>query len=336
VGVLFISDPFAMTGGYDVAHYEGIRDMQREIGLTDAQIIIKANVPDMEAVVIEYSIRECISKGANIIIATSWGYMDVCEKMASLFPQVIFAHASGYKRNATNFTNYFGRFYQPRYLSGIAAGLKTRTNKIGYVAPWGKENCEVTGGLNAFALGVERVNPQARIYVAITNSWYDPPGETKAAQTLIAEGCDVITQDSDTSNPQIEAQKAQVWGIGYNSDMSKDAPEAVLTSVVWHWGRYYSFFIRSVIEGTFTTTPYYGSIAEGIVDITPLAEHLIAPGTEEMVKTVRDQMIRGEFKVFEGVMETNEGQTVGTEGGVLSDQDITLGMHWYYRTITVL
>ena len=94
--------------------------------------------------------------------------------------------------NGTNFNNYFGRIYQSRYLSGVAAGLKTESNMIGYVGAMGQENGEVTSGIDAFAMGVESVNPDAKVYVKITNSWYDPEGESQAAKALIDMGCDVI------------------------------------------------------------------------------------------------------------------------------------------------
>ncbi|MDR3256026.1 MAG: BMP family ABC transporter substrate-binding protein [Synergistaceae bacterium] len=333
VGVIFFSDAANATSGYTYAHDMGIREMQRAVGLRDDQIIRKYNVSDLSKSEIEHAMRECVSDGANIIIATSWGYMDICERMAVEFPGVIFAHASGFKRNETNFTNYFGRFYQPRYLSGIAAGLVTTSNKIGYVAAMGRDNSEVTCGLDAFAIGVESVNPDARIYVRVTNRWFDPKGEAQAARYLIENGVDIIAQDTDTPNPQIEAQAAGILGIGYNNDMKSDAPKATITSVVWNWSAYYIPLLESVIDGTFTTKPYYGGIKEGLADLSPLDESLVPPGVAKAVAAARERMESGEFDVFEGVMETNDGRLVGAEGQRLSDKEITGGMNWYYRNI---
>jgi basic membrane protein A len=245
---------------------------------------------------------------------------------------VIFAHATGYKYNDTNFTNYFGRVYQARYLSGIAAGLKTETGKIGYVAAMGKDNSEVTGGINAFALGVESVNPDARVFVKVTHSWFDPMGETNAARQLLALGCDVITQHCDTPNPLVEAEREGKWGIGYNSDMRREAPEAVITSVIWNWGVYYTWLVQSVIGGSFTTTPYFGGIREGIVDIASLS-HLAAPQSAGAIAAARQRMESGAFNVFDGVLETNDGRTIGGAGTTLQDEVITGGMDWYYRNI---
>jgi basic membrane protein A len=255
VGVIYPTDPTAETSGYAYAHYDGVREMQSSLGLSDSQILNKTNIPDADQSVIESSMRECVARGANIIIATSWGFMDACEKLSAEYPRVVFAHATGYKYNDVNFTNYFGRMYQARYLGGIAAGLRTRSDKIGFVAAMGRENSEVTGGINAFAMGVESVNPEARIYVKVTHNWFDPAGEALAARDMISYGCDVIAQHCNNSNPQVEAQAAGVWSIGFNSDMSGDAPDAVITSVIWRWGVYYKYLVKSVIDGTLRRSP---------------------------------------------------------------------------------
>lgn len=330
VGVIHVGDA---TSGFSLAHDKGVREMQTAIGLRDRQIIRKLNVNDADPLMVESMMRECIEGGANVIIATSWGHMDICEKLAKEYPNVIFANASGYKYNDTNFTNYFGRMYQARYLSGIAAGFKTKTNKIGYVAAMDKTNSEVTGGIDAFALGVESVNPDAEIYVKVTYSWFDPAGERKTARRLIDEGCDVIAQHCNNADPQMEAERDGVWGIGFNSDMSYEAPNAVLTSVVWKWGVYYTYLIGSVIDGSFTTTPYLGGLTEGMVDITPLSEKLSSPETEEAVASARERILNGEINVFDGIMETNDGRKIGSEGGTLSDSEIAGGIDWYYRNV---
>lgn len=330
IGVIHVSDA---TSGYSLAHDTGVREMQAALGLRDEQIINKLNVNDADPVMVESMMRECIDSGANVIVATSWGHMDICEKLASEYPNVIFANASGYKYNSTNFTNYFGRIYQARYLSGVAAGLKTKTNKIGFVAAMDKTNSEVTSGVDAFALGVESVNPDAKIYVKVTYSWFDPAGERQAAGRLIAEGCDVIAQHCNNADPQKEAERNGVWGIGFNSDMKSEAPDAVLTSVVWKWGVYYTYLIGSVVDGSFTTTPYLGGLAEGMVDITPLNDKLSSPKMEETVAAARQRILNGETNVFDGIMETNDGRKAGVEGQTLSDSEIAGGIDWYYRNV---
>lgn len=331
IGVIHITDP-AEGSGYTYTHDQGIIGMQKNLGLDDSQIIRKNKVSDTDATAIENAMRECIEEGCQVIFATSWGYMDTCEALAEEYPDVIFSHGTGYKSNGVNFNNYFGRIYQARYLTGIAAGLKTETNKIGYVAAMGKDNSEVTGGCNAFAMGAYSVNPDCEVYVKVTNSWFDPEGEKQAADALIAEGCDVIGQHCDTPNPQLAAEAAGVFGVGYNSDMSKDAPKAVLTSTMWDWSAYYTWAVENIINGTWTGENYFGGMADGLVQIAPLAD-FCAEGTAEAIEAAKEKITSGEWDVFDGVIETNEGTTVGTEGEHMPDADITGNMNWYFKNV---
>lgn len=334
VGVIHIGDP-ATGSGYSYAHDQGIVGMQQTLGLSDDQIVRKLNVDDGDTTAIENAMLECVEEGCNIIFATSWGYMDTCEQLAAEYPDVIFSHATGYKSNGTNFNNYFGRIYQARYLAGIAAGMKTTTNKLGYVSAMGQENSECTGGINAFAMGAYSVNPDCEVYVKVTNSWYDPEGETQAAQALIDAGCDVIAQHCDTEYPQTLAQERGVYSIGYNSDMSKNAPDACLCSVIWNWSAYYTAAVQSVIDGTWDGSNYYGGMTENLVGITALAD-FCADGTEEKVEEAKKQILAGENGVFDGVIETNTGETVGEAGKTLDDATITGGINWYFKNVTVV
>lgn len=334
VGVIHLSDP-AEGSGYTYTHDIGIQGMQQNLGLSDSQIIRKNNISDTDEAATRKAIQECIDAGCNIIFTTSWGYMQTTADMAEEYPDVYFSHGTGYMSNGKNFNNYFGRIYQARYLSGIAAGLNTKTNKIGYVAAMGLDNSEVTGGIDAFALGIYSVNPDAKVYVKVTNSWYDPKGEEEAAKTLLNMNCDVIAQHCDTVYPQTLAQDKGVYSIGYNSDMSKEAPEACLCSVIWNWSAYYTSAVQSVIDGTWDGSNYYGGMNENLVSITPVAD-FAADTTQEKVNVAKQQILSGKNGVFDGVIETNTGATVGTAGKTLDDAVITGGINWYFKTVSVI
>lgn len=334
VGVLHLSDP-AEGSGYSYTHDLGIQGMQANLGLSSDQIIRKINVDDSDADATRTAIQECIDEGCNIIFTTSWGYMDVTEEMASEYPDIYFCHGTGYKSNGKNFTNYFGRIYQARYLSGIVAGMNTSSNKIGYVAAQDSSNSEVTGGIDAFAIGVASVNPDATIYVKVTNSWYDPDAERAASETLLSMGCDVMAQHCDTAYPQTMAQDAGVYGIGYNSDMQKETPDSCLTSVIWNWSAYYTYAVQSVIDGTWDGQNYYGGMADGLVGITSLAD-FCAEGTQEKVDEAKAGILSGSFNVFDDKLETNTGETIGSDGSTLDDATITGGINWYYKNVSIV
>ena len=345
VGVIHIGDP-ATGSGYSYTHDQGIVAMQETLGLSDEQIVRKNNIDDTDTTAIENAMNECIEEGCNIIFATSWGYMDTCEALAAEYPNVFFSHATGYKSNGTNFNHYFGRISQARYLSGIVAGMKTETNKIGYVSAMGSENGECTSGIDAFAMGVASVNPEATVEVKVTNSWYDPEGEGQAAQALIDDGCDVIAQHCDTNNPQIAARDAGVWGVGYNSDMTAEVGESVLTSVVWNWGAYYTAAVQNVIDGTWTpgvhVEDYFGSMADGLLSITALSSE-VAEGTQEAVDVAKAAIEDGSFDVFTGTYTDAAGNTVGCDGVMECNDGTTLevdGTNYaaitaYYKNVVV-
>lgn len=333
VGVLYISDPDEGSG-YSYTHDLGIVGMQENLGLSDDQIERKI-VDDSDAKATEEAIEACISDGCNIIFTTSWGYMETTAEMAEKYPDIYFSHGTGYMSNGKNFNNYFGRIYQVRYLSGIVAGMNTKSDKVGYVAAQDSSNSEVTGGIDAFAIGVAAVNPEAKIYVAVTNSWDDPDKEKAASEQLLDMGCDVMAQHCDTPYPQTLAQERGVYGIGYNSDMSKETPDACLTSVIWNWSAYYTSAVKSIINGTWDGSNYYGGMAEGLVQLTNLAS-FAAEGTQEKVDEATAEILSGSNNVFDGVMETNTGETVGTENGTLDDATITGGIDWYYKNVVIV
>ena len=333
VGVLYISDP-SEGSGYSYTHDLGIQGMQENLGLNSDQIERKI-VDDSDTAATEKAIKECIDDGCKMIFTTSWGYMETTAEMAEQYPDVYFSHGTGYLSNGKNFNNYFGRIYQARYLSGIVAGMNTKSNKIGYVAAQDSSNSEVTGGIDAFAIGVESVNPDAKIYVAVTNSWYDPDKEKAASEQLLDMGCDVMAQHCDTPYPQTLAQDRGVYGIGYNSDKSKEPPTSSRPSGIGTWSAYTTAAVHSVMNGTWDGSNYYGGMAEGLVGITNLAS-FAADGTQEKVNEATAAILSGENNVFDGVLETNTGDTIGSEGSTLDDATITGGINWYYRNVVVV
>ena len=194
---------------------------------------------------------------------------------------------------------------------------------------------EASGGFEAFAIGVESVNPKAKIYVDVTNSWYDEKKEKKASERLLSMGCDVMTQHCDTSYPQTLAQEKGVYGIGYNSDMSKETTKSCLPSVIWNWSAYYTAAVKSVIGGTWDGSNYYGGMAEGLVEITDLAS-FAADGTQQKVDEATAEILSGQNNDFDGVLETNTGKMIGQKGKTLDDATITGIINWYYRNVVVI
>lgn len=332
IGVIHITDP-AEGSGFTYAQDQGLVEMQKNLGLDDSQIIRKINIADTDAAATRTAIEECIEEGCQVIFGTSYNYMNVMKELADKYPNVIFSHCSGNINNGKNMNNYFGAIYEARYLTGIAAGLKTESNKIGFVAAMGVENSEVTGGINAFTLGVRSVNPEAQVYVKVTGQWYDPTAEAQAAQSLLDAGCDVIAQHCDSAVPQTTAEAAGKWGCGYNSDMTAQAPNGHLTAPIWHWGVYYTQAVQQVIDGTWTATNYFGTLGDGLIDISPLNEAVAAEGTQAKLDEARQQLSDGTLKVFAGPLKDNQGNEKVEAGSEMSREDITQHFTWYVEGV---
>ena len=260
------------------------------------------------------------------VIAMQFGYIDALADKAEEYPEVIFSHATGYKSNETNFNNYFGRIYQARYLAGVAAGLKSLeegNNSIGYVSAYGTQYAETCSGINGFTMGVLSVNPEATVYVKELGAWADEQNEYAFAEELInTYNCCVIAQHCDSAQPQLAAANAGVYGCGYNSDMTADAPDAHLTAPIWNWNVYYQKAIETAMNNSadqFVTAmggpAYYAGLAEGFVDISPLTENCAA-GTQAAVDAVRELIVSGQWDVFSGVklhVTVNEDGTASVE-----------------------
>jgi len=356
VGAIYINSKND-TAGYTFAHHNGITTAMKELGLDPAtQLVIVDEVPEDKEQVLS-AIDTLVGEGANIIFGISFGYIDAMEEAAGVYTDVIFSHATGYKSNETNFNNYFGRAYQARYLAGIAAGLKSLemgNNNIGYVAAYGTEYAETASGINGFALGVQAVNPNATVYVKNLGAWADEVNESAFAVELIESyGCGVISQHCDSAQPQIAAENAGVFGCGYNSDMTPDAPKAHLTAAIWNWNVYYRTAMEAAMNcgeaanfvPTMGTPAYYGGLAEGFVDVSPLSENCAA-GTAEAIETVKALIISGEWDVFSGTkleiaadgtvtqvqapLMDNAGNEIVAAGGASVEDGVITGTMSYF------
>ncbi|CCH47472.1 BMP family ABC transporter substrate-binding protein [Pseudodesulfovibrio piezophilus] len=277
----------------------------------------------------ERVIRNMARKGFNVIFTTSFGYMDPTMKVAKEFPDVAFMHCSGFKK-AENVSNYFGRIYQSRYLTGLVAGAMTKSNKLGYVAAFPIP--EVIRGINAFAIGAREMNPDAEVRVVWTKTWYDPALEKDAAKSLLDAGCDVITQHQDSPAAQEAAQEAGAYSIGYNSDMASFAPKAHLTSAIWNWGPAYVKTVEQIKNGTWKgNQSAWWSMADGVVDIAPMGP-MVPEDVKEIVLAHKAKLVAGDDTIFAGPLKNQNGEVVVTEGAVIPDGDL-LGMTWFVEGV---
>ena len=269
--------------------------------------------PDAERV-----LRNMAQGGVKVIFATSFGYMNPVLKVAAQYPNVVFMHATGYKP-AKNVGLYNGRFYEGRYLSGYLAGRTTKSHVAGIVAAFPIP--EVVMGINAFTLGMQKVDPKAEVRVVWTNSWFDPAKEREAALALIAQGADVLTHDTDSTAVIQAAEEKGVRVFGYNSDEQKFGPKAMVTSLVHTWGDYYTQVVGKVLAGTWKSENVWGGLKAGMIKMAPLG-----PGVSDKTKAgyakLEAGIKDGKVHPFAGPVVDQDGKVRVAAGKVIADEDL--------------
>jgi simple sugar transport system substrate-binding protein len=323
VGFVYVS-PIG-DAGWTFQHESGRRQMAKALGDKVTTKFIEMVPEGAEA---ERVIRQFAADGYGLVFTTSFGYMNPTVKVAKRFPGTKFEHATGYKR-AKNVGTYNVRFYEGRYLAGIVAGRMSTSNVAGYVAAFPIP--EVLMGINAFTLGMQSVNPEARTKVIWTNSWYDPGREREASDVLITQGADVLTHHTDSTAVVQAADEKGAYAVGYHSDMSKYGPRAHLTAVTHHWGTFYTRLTREVMEGTWESRDVWGGIKEGMISLAPM-NPVVPDDVIALVKEKEDAIRAGGFHPFQGPVKDQKGDVRVASGTTIGDADLQK-MDWYVQGV---
>ena len=309
-------------------HYDSLMNLKDELNL---EIFCREKVPESEACF--EAMKELVEKDAcTIIIAPSFGYAQYVKEMAVLYPDICFIQMMG-TEFLPNMTTCSGRMYQARYLSGIAAGLRTDTSEIGYVAAF--EIPEVIGQINAFTLGVRRVAADAVVHAIYCNSWVDDDEAQKASEALLKlyPGVDVLAMHTNSLMPNRVAKDKGIWSIGFNRDNAELFAGSWLTACVWDWDDYYRQKIVSWLQGKFYGRHEWVDMEGGIVELSELTGEC-APGTKEMVEEAAGLFKSRSFDVFYGPVMDNNGALKVPEGESMSDEMLN-SIEWYVEGVIV-
>ena len=320
VGVILVGDE---NEGYTYAHMEGIEAARVACGLEKDQIIYKYNIGENEAC--HQAAVDLVEQGCKIVFANSFGHESFLIQAAKEYPDVLFCHATGptaaKQTDLKNIFNYFTAIYEARYVSGVVAGMKLKElmdngtvtdPHVGYVGAY--PYAEVVSGYTAFFLGIQSIVPDAYMEVQYTNKWFDLTLEAEAANALMARGCVIIGQHADSTGAPSAIQAAHddgtypnVYSVGYNIDMLNVAPDVALTSPQNNWGAYYTYAIKTAMEGKEMQQDWcYGYIDEA-VQISQLGT-ACAEGTQEAVAAVIEKIKNGELHVFDCSTFTVNGE----------------------------
>jgi len=333
--VAFLYNTSIEESAWTYSHELGRRYVQERLG---NEIITKyfENISDLKTY--ERILDKLEEEKFDLIFSTSFDFLQ--NQKIKEFQNVRFMYFSGY-RTTKNINTYFGRMYEPRFLSGMIAGAMTSNNKIGYVASYGIP--EVIMGINAFALGAKAVNPKSKVFVGWTNTWRNIEYERDTAEYLINEiGVEVLTHHQDSSEVCKVGEEYGVYTIGYHIDMKDHAPTTHLTSVVWNWGVYYENIIKDVLRGSnfslfrlFSGSEkienFWGGLKSGVVCLSPLSE-IVPSTTKNLVDTVKTDIMGNRFHPFRGGIFDKEGNMKVSEGKDIEDEEL-MKMDWFVDNV---
>ena len=310
-------------GGWSQAHDAARLYVQKTLG-SKVQTTFKENVPEgpQVAQVIDQLIRD----GNKIIFATSFGFQTAMAAAATKHPDVKFEMATGYILKP-NMAEYYGAGEDAIYLSGIAAGAATKTGVVGYVVPFAIP--EVIRHTNAFALGVQKAHPGAKVRIVWTNSWFAPDKEKKAAESLASAGADVLAQNVDSPATGQFAQSKGIPWVGYDSDAKKFAPTSWLTAPIYNWGPYYLSRVKAAMNGTWKTGFYYGNLKDRFVGLAPFGPKVSA-ATKAAIAKKKADLISGKFYEFKGPLYDQSGKLRVAAGKSLTVNQL-YAMNWLVK-----
>jgi len=311
--------------GWTYQHELGRKLVDKTFG-GQVQTVCVENVP--ESTDAERVIRQLIADGCRLIFTCSFGFMEPTMKVARDHPEVIFEHATGYKM-AKNVGIYQTRFYEGAYLIGMLAGRMSKTNKLGYVAPFPIP--EVLRNVNAFTHGARSVNPKASTKVIWINSWYDPTRERDAALALLGQQCDVFYQNTDSPAIVQLAQSEGLYAFGQDSDMTRFGPKAHLTANVVNWGVYYVHKVRQVLAGKWKPEDTKWGMKEGMIELPPL-NPAVPPELAKLFNERQAEILAGRFHPFAGVVKDQSGAVKVPSGQVISENELW-SMKWYVEGV---
>ncbi len=306
--------------GWVRQHDEGRKAVEAALGNKVLTTYVEnvAEGPDAERV-----IRDLAQQGHQIIFTPSFGYMEPTLKVAAEFPHVKFESVTGYKA-APNVAVSNARYYEGRYLAGVAAGRLA--TQAGYVA--GFPIPEVLQGINAFTLGMRSVNPKATLRVVFLGEWFNPPRERDAAMSLMNQGAEVLAFHTGSTAVMVAAQERGKLAVAYHSDMRKAAPDAQLVAVTHQWGDYYTRRAKAVLDGTWKSERLWGGVKEGMIRVDAFGPKVPARVRDEVLARQKD-IAAGKLHPFtaRADVKDNEGKVVIAKGQTLSDEAI-LNMNW--------
>lgn len=321
---------FIMSGrmkedGWNGMHYNGIKAACEKMNV---ELLVRENIKEFTGDC-SWAIGDLAKEGVGMIILSSYGYSEEVKDLVKEYPGIVF-YVNSSEYHEANMTSYFARMYQARYLSGIVAGMKTQSNKIGYVAAM--PNNEVNRGMNAFVLGVKKVNPDAEVIATWTGDWDNGESERTAVYELVEkESIDVVAYHQNQSNVVYAAEEKGIYSIGYHQP-TEGCSDKHLTAVTCQWGLVYEQVVREYLIGKGNIKDnYWIGMEANAIGLSTYSEEVTIDIIEEL-EAATDEILAGK-DVFSGVIYDTEGNLRCDEKEFISDEVLLEQMDWYVEGV---
>lgn len=311
--------------GWNGSNYGGISSACEA---AEIELCVRENIPEEEQACVE-AVASLVGENCSVVFLTSYGYEQYADRLTGSYPGIKFC-VTGSDTEDTAATYYLGRMYEGRYLAGIVAGLTTKTNVIGYVAAM--PNNEVNRGINAFAIGVKRVAPDARVKVIFTGSWDDAEKEKAAARKLAEMSADVMTYHQNQESVPEVCDELGIDFIGYNR-VGGEYSEHFLTSIECSWDKIYTSIIRDIQNGRNPGGMYWFGISDGAIRLTDYSENVSIRARYEVMFAIN--RINAGRNVFSGEIYDNSGVLRCAAGETLSDSSLIHSMDWFAEGVDI-
>ena len=311
--------------GWTYQHNRARLEMMKALG-DKVETTYLENVP--ESADAERDLERLVRAGHKLIFATSFGYMESVIKVAKRHPNVMFEHAVGFKR-AKNVSTYFVRMHEADYIMGRIAAKKSKSGTISFVATYPVP--VMIAGINAFMLGAQSVNPNIKLKIVWTNSWFNPTLEADAAKAVIAQGADVLRTYADSPSVVSIAQQRGVHAFALGSNMIKFGPKAQLTADVLYWGKYYTRRAKAVLAGTWKSTDTWGGLDNGMTIMAPYTN--MSAAVKKLAMDTETAIRSGKLVVFKCPVMNQAGKTVPCKGGNQLGVGQIRGMNWFVKGV---
>lgn len=261
--------------------------------------------------------RQFVREGANIIFDTS-SKGDFLLEVSDRTPDVAFCECNGITVK-DNLSWYYGETWYPSYVIGVAAGLMTKTNKLGYIAAFPLPSAYAS--TNAFLMGARSVNPQAELQTIVINSWFDPQAATQAGTALLDNGCDFLFGIMDEAAYLQVAEARGAWAAMWNTDLRHYGPNAYVSSVVFDFKPYAVEQVRNRLNGTWKPAATLFPMGGG-VDRDAWGQNVPAEVAAQ-ADAVRDKILGG-WSPFEGEIRDVNGEVRVAKGQTMTEDELYL------------